>query len=289
MSLIMTPILICMIALAYYIFVPEEFKNNNKKNYRWMYSLDTLPYFLSACFVYMLVKSQLAIANFLDKGTYTNYAGYMMLIEGDAVSYFQNFASPMLTYISAAVYLIGFSFLLIFTFLLLMHTQKLEVLQEYTIAFVAIYLVALPFYIYVPVSVTGFTLPTVAPLLYDLSPIILQGVTIVDPFLDNCFPSLHAALSIMAMLMIFRTDLTRFKIFSLATTIAIQFTILYLGIHWITDMIGGFILAMVSYFIATRYRVTIIRLPETIMSTFERRTELVDAVNSALLSKGLIK
>ncbi|WP_236622644.1 phosphatase PAP2 family protein [Methanococcoides methylutens] len=235
------------------------------------------------------MKSQLVIVNFLDKGAYTNYAKYMILIEGDAVAYFQIFASPMLTYASAAIYLIGFSFLLIFTFLLLMHTQKLEVLQEYTIAFVTIYLVALPFYIYVPVPVTGFTLPNVAPLLYDLSPIILQGVTIVDPFLDNCFPSLHAALSVMAMLMIFRTDLTRFKIFSLATTVAIQFTILYLGIHWITDMIGGIVLALISYIIATRYRVPILRVTETISSTFEKRTKLVDAVNSVLSSKGLIK
>ncbi|WP_244603688.1 phosphatase PAP2 family protein [Methanococcoides sp. AM1] len=289
MPLIMTPILICMIAVAYYVFVPEDLKKNYKKNYMQMFSLDTLPYLLSACFVYLLVKSQLAVINLLGKGTYTNYDRYMILIEGDTVAYFQNFASPILTYASASVYLVGFSFLLIFTFLLLIYTQQREVLQEYTIAFVTIYLIALPFYIYVPVRVTGFTLPNVTPLLYDMSPIILQGVTIVDPFLDNCFPSLHAALSVMAMLMIFRTDLTRFKIFSLATTIAIQFTILYLGIHWITDMIGGFILALVSYFIATRYRTSILRSPETIIATFEKRTELVDAVNSILLSKGLIK
>lgn len=289
MPLIMIPILICLIAVAYYIFVPENFKNDHKKNYKGMFSLDTLPYLLSACFVYILVKSQLAIIYFLDRGTYTNYARYMILIEGDTVAYFQNFATPMLTYASATVYLIGFSFLLIFTFLLLMYTQNLEVLQEYTIAFVAIYLVALPFYIYVPTPVTGFTLPNVVPLLYDLSPIILQGVTIVDPFLDNCFPSLHAALSAMAMLMVFRTNLTRFKIFSLATTVAIQFTILYLGIHWITDMIGGFILALLSYFVATRYRKSILKLPERIMMTLEKRTDLVDALNSVLLSKGLLK
>ncbi|WP_445476134.1 phosphatase PAP2 family protein [Methanococcoides methylutens] len=289
MPLIMTPILICLIAVAYYIFVPEDFKNDHKMNCRGMFSLNTLPYLLSACFVYLLVKSQLAIVNFLEKGTYTNYARYMILVEGDAVAYLQNFATPMLTYASAAIYLIGFSFLLIFTFLLLMYTQNVEVLQEYTIAFIAIYLIALPFYIYAPVPVTGFTLPNVVPLLYDLSPIILQGVRIVDPFLDNCFPSLHAALSVMAMLIIFRTEFTRFKIFSLATTVAIQFTILYLGIHWITDMIGGFILALISYFIATRYRESILKLPEQIMMTFEKRTDIVDAVNSILLSKGLLK
>ncbi|WP_440952486.1 phosphatase PAP2 family protein [Methanococcoides sp. FTZ1] len=289
MILIMAPILICLLTAAYYVFVPEDFKRDHKTTWRGMFTLRTLPYLISACFVYLLVKSQLAIVNFIGKVPDTSYASYMIQIEGDAVAYFQNFASPLLTYSSAFVYLIGFSFLLIFTFLLLMYTQQHEFLQEYTIAFVSIYLIALPFYIYLPVPVTGFTLPNVVPLLYNMSPIILQGVKVVDPFLDNCFPSLHAALSVMAMLMALRTDFKRFKIFAVALTAAIQFTILYLGIHWITDMIGGIMLALITYFIATRYRKNILKIPERIYTSFEKRTELVEAVNSVLLSKGLIK
>ncbi|AKB84685.1 phosphatase PAP2 family protein [Methanococcoides methylutens] len=289
MPLIMAPILICLIAIAYHIFVPKDFKRDHETNWRRMFSLRTLPYLVSACFVYLLVKSQLAFVMFLGKVPETSYASYMIRIEGDAVAYFQSFATPLLTYSSAFVYLIGFSFLLIFTFLLLMYTQQHEHLQEYTIAFVSIYLIALPFYIYVPVPVTGFTLPNVVPLLYNMSPIVLHGVMIVDPFLDNCFPSLHAALSVMAMLMVLRTDFKRFKIFAVALTIAIQFTILYLGIHWITDMIGGIILALGTYFIATRYRKNILKIPERIFVAFEKRTEIFETVNSVLLSKGLIK
>ncbi|MGM0770901.1 MAG: phosphatase PAP2 family protein [Halobacteriota archaeon] len=289
MTFIMAPILIGLIAMAYYVFVPKDFKRNNETNWKKMFSLKTLPYFASACFVYLLVKSQLAFVIFLGKVPDNSYASYMIKIEGDAVAYFQSFATPMLTYSSAFIYLIGFSFLLIFTFLLLMYTQQHEYLQEYTIAFVTIYLIALPFYIYMPVPVTGFTLPNVVPLLYNMSPIILQGVMIVDPFLDNCFPSLHAALSVMAMLMVLRTDFRRFKIFAMALTIAILFTILYLGIHWITDMIGGVILALLTYFIATRYRKKILKTLKRIFIAFEKRTEFFETVNSALLSKGLIK
>lgn len=54
------------------------------------------------------------------------------------------------------------------------------------------------------------------------------------------------------LFILFRTNLRRYKIFAVLTTIFILFAILYLGIHWITDMIGGIILAFSSYFIATR-------------------------------------
>lgn len=93
MILIMTPILLCLITAGYYIFVPKNFKKNPKTTYRSMFSLDTLPYLLSACFVYVLVKFQVVVTKFLRDGANTNYAKYILLIEGDTVSYFQSFAT----------------------------------------------------------------------------------------------------------------------------------------------------------------------------------------------------
>ena len=114
-------------------------------------------------------------------------------------------------------------------------------------------MIAYVFYIFFPVDVTGHVLPGMVPLLYQLNPAILGIVTICSPGLNNCFPSLHAALSVMAtMFILFKTDLRRYKVFAVVTTIFILFSILYLGIHWITDMIGGILLAFISYFLAIR-------------------------------------
>lgn len=246
--------LIFSVPVGYYIFVPETLRP--KYYYRNLESpgiLDILPYAASATLIFILMDSQRYISNLLGLSPSLNYDRYMLMLEGTKVSIFQSLASPTLTYFCGVVYLLGFPFLLIFTFILFLFSQNDETLKEYAITFTLIYLIAYVFYIFFPVDVTGHVLPGVAPLLYQLNPAILGIVTICSPGLNNCFPSLHAALSVMAtMFILFKTDLRRYKVFAVGTTIFILFSILYLGIHWITDMIGGIILALISYFVATR-------------------------------------
>ncbi|MDW5558818.1 phosphatase PAP2 family protein [Methanosarcina sp.] len=246
--------LIFSVPAGYYIFVPELLRS--KYYYRNLESSgisDILPYAASAAFIFILMDSQRKISNFLGLSPSLNYDRYMLMLEGTKVSVFQSLANPMLTYFCGVVYLVGFPFLLIFTFILFLFSQDDKALKEYAITFILIYLIAYVFYIFFPVNVTGHVLPGVIPLLYQLNPAIMGIVTICSPRLNNCFPSLHAALSVMAtMFILFKTDLRRYKVFAVGTTIFILFSILYLGIHWITDMIGGIILALSSYFVATR-------------------------------------
>lgn len=265
LTLIMAPAIILLNFIAYYIFVPKKYRRSydsfvfsEKLNH--FFSYNVLPYFLMVSLVYVLVNSQELFVEYLDITPYYKLAEFIFSMEGNTVSSFQTIMSPALTYFSAFIYLFGFSFLLIFTFVVLVCTGKVPVLQEYSIAVVLAYLIAFPFYILTPVRVTGYTLPTVIPLLYELNPVISQGLRSVDPYLDNCFPSLHAALSIIAMLLIvFRTDLKELKVVVVILAILIQFTIFYLGIHWIIDFIGGVLLAGLCYFVATRYREKIVQ------------------------------
>lgn len=229
------------------------------------------PYAFAATIVFGLMALQIDIEQYIGLNPSLNYADVMVMIEGNAVTYIQAFASPWLTYFSAFVYLIGFSLLLIGTFLIFVYKKDEKGLQEFSIAFTLIYLLAYPFYILFPVSVTSNTLPNMAPLLYGLDPSIVKIVHICDPTLDNCFPSLHAALSLMAMLIILtRTESVGLKALAVFTTISVQFTILYLGIHWITDLIGGIMLAFTSYYVATRYReLIVIRSGKLIAERYE--------------------
>ncbi len=267
LMMILFPVVFIMNVIAYYVFIPRKYRigsNNSNKNKKskqstassgvYSFSREILPYLLLVSLIYILVKSQGAIVGMLDISPDYALAKYILNLEGSKVSMFQSFTNPLLTYVSSFIYLFGFSFLLIFTFLTLIFTRQIKALQEYAIAVVIIYVIAFPFYLFTPVKVTGYTLPGVVPLLYELSPMISEGLRTVDPFFDNCFPSLHAALSILAMLFImFRTDLRGFKVVAVFITLAIQFTIFYLGIHWITDFIAGSILALFSYYVATRY------------------------------------
>ena len=262
---IMVPVVVLLNFIAYYVLVPKKYRlsydsSASVEKLGKFFSYNVLPYLLMVSLVYVLVKSQGIIAESLHITPYYRLAEFIFSMEGNTVSSFQTIMSPALTYFSAFIYLFGFSFLLIFTFVVLVCTGNISVLQEYSIAVVLAYLIAFPFYILTPVKVTGYTLPAVTPLLYELSPIISNGLRTVDPYFDNCFPSLHAALSIIAMLLIvFRTDLKKLKVVVVILALLIQFTIFYLGIHWIIDFIGGILLAGLCYYIATRYRERIVR------------------------------
>lgn len=252
------PVVFIMNIGAYFLFLPEKYRLNppvlQKEKNAYYFTKDILPYIILVSSVYLLMKSQGLIASTFNISPHYALAGYILNTEGSKVSIFQSFTSPLLTYASSFIYLFGFSFLLVFTSVIFIATGQIRAFQEYAVAFTLVYYIAFPFYIFTPVKVTGYTLPDVMPLLYNLSPLIPDSLHTVDPCFDNCFPSLHAALSVLALLFIlFRTDVKGFKIVAVFITLAIQFTIFYLGIHWITDFFGGIILAVVSFYIATRY------------------------------------
>jgi membrane-associated phospholipid phosphatase len=274
---VMAPVVVLLSLIAYFTLMPKECRLGVRLCDRGKsvnVASEVFPYLILVSLVYIFAKSQETITAALGITPTLRIAEFILLLEGNTVSAFQSIASPALTYLSAFIYLFGFSFLLIFTFVALICSGKVSALQEYAIAITVAYVVAFPFQVLAPVRITGYTLPDVVPLLYQLSPVILEGLRSVDPYFDNCFPSLHAALSIIAMLLVvLRTDLKKYKVVAVLLTVAIQFTIFYLGIHWITDFFGGLVLAIVSYAIAVRYRDRIVRMIKADMETAHPSSE----------------
>jgi hypothetical protein len=81
-------------------------------------------------------------------------------------------------------------------------------------------------------------------------------VTSVDP-LNNDFPSGHVSLSVTPFL-IFAYGGTQYRkmaYFLGATTVAIVFSVLYLGVHWPADVFAGFILGVAAVVAARSERV----------------------------------
>ncbi|MFQ6062871.1 MAG: phosphatase PAP2 family protein, partial [Methanosarcinales archaeon] len=238
---------------GFFIFIPREYRQKKRG-----YSINRLingywPYTLFAILIYGLVEVQSPIQHELNWFVTYNFTPYIYGIEDSLVAIFQSFVNTYLTYFMSFVYLIIFSFIICFNFIVLAYTDNMEAFEQFTIAFVINYLVAFPFYVFVPIKATGYAIPNMEPLLYNLHPIIYQGCTIADPLLDNSFPSLHTSLSVTSMLIIYSTNLKRYKIFTAISTPLILFSIFYLGIHWILDAVAGIILAIGSYYIATHY------------------------------------
>lgn len=107
------------------------------------------------------------------------------------------------------------------------------------------YLVALPFYLFVPVKEAWaggvgvkFLIPSVYPL-FESQYRLLSA-------LDNCFPSLHTSLALTYALVAVRSGHAGLARLLCIGAGLVMLSTLYLGVHWPLDMLAGICLAAVA-------------------------------------------
>jgi membrane-associated phospholipid phosphatase len=122
-----------------------------------------------------------------------------------------------------------------------------------TLSIAWVYILAIPFYLFFNVRVTGDYIPGMETLAYDLTPEIADWFRRIDPF-TNGFPSLHIGIPFAVWLCLTRFDEDRrwnryrtLVFFYIAVT---AFAIIYLGIHWFVDIIGGVLIASLAVSLA---------------------------------------
>jgi len=118
-----------------------------------------------------------------------------------------------------------------------------------------VYILAVPFYLFFNVRVTGDTIPEMQTLAYTLTPEIADWFRRIDPF-TNGMPSLHIGIPFAVWLCLTRFDddrrWNRYRHTVFAYTALTAFTIIYLGIHWFMDIIGGMLVAGAAVSMADR-------------------------------------
>ena len=70
----------------------------------------------------------------------------------------------------------------------------------------------------------------------------------------NCFPSMHASMAMMAGLIIFEVS-APLGVLAIAHTIFVGASTLFIKQHWVADILGGFSLAVIMYYLFFRQRV----------------------------------
>lgn len=152
---------------------------------------------------------------------------------------------PPVTHLLTYVYVILFPLLGVCALILFLASQNWSAMRRLVIAFLVNYLVAIPFYLFVPVREAWaadksirFLIPTVYPAFeVDYRP--LSG-------LDNCFPSLHTSLALTFALVAWRSGNRRLAIALTTGAALVMLSTLYLGVHWVVDLVGGALLAAVA-------------------------------------------
>jgi len=166
-------------------------------------------------------------------------------LEGDLVALFQSITHPLLTQFFTFVYIGLYPLLLGLTYVFLKYERGSRHI-DYAFTYTAVVAAATPFFYFSPVEVTGYVIDGVQPLLYEGSGIIGASVTKIDT-LQKAMPSLHLALAVTASLHAPKHKL--YKLLSWSITALVAVSTLYLGIHWVSDLIVGGSIAYGCYLV----------------------------------------
>lgn len=174
-----------------------------------------------------------------------------VLIFGETPSLIlQNYIHPTLTYLLFLVYLFGYVIPPLVLAIMLWVTKRKEQFLEYSHAFVICMYIGFLFYLLVP---------AVGPKVYyaDSFDVDVYGNTVLSTDLmgdiqrynKNVFPSMHTALSTLVLLFSRKYG---GKLFYLILPIAILvwFSTIYLRMHYFVDLLAGWSLALMMFYLA---------------------------------------
>ena len=177
-------------------------------------------------------------------------------LEGDLVLEVQQmFEAKWLTVALTHFYVSGFMFICYVSVFYFAFFDDRWIADRMTLSIAWVYILAIPFYLFFNVRVTGDYIPGMETLAYDLTPEISDWFRRIDPF-TNGMPSLHIGIPFAVWLCLTRFDEDRrwkkYRALVLTYTVITAFTIIYLGIHWFSDIIGGMLIAALAVSVADR-------------------------------------
>lgn len=195
--------------------------------------------------ILLLNKYELQIEE--NMNYHKDFTPWVFGLEGHFVQHFQDFFhSPYLTPVLVFFYVVVFQSLLVASLGVYVSDQNRVFVLATCFAIIINYTVAIPFYLFFPVNEVWSYPPSGASFLmlevfsnFEQEYRPLSGI-------NNCFPSLHTSISVTMMVLGLRSGNRRFGIMTTVSAIIVIFSIFYLGIHWLTDMIAGTILGLIA-------------------------------------------
>ena len=180
--------------------------------------------------------------------------GFIFAIEGEFVAWVQTFATPELTLYFSWVYVYGYVFLLVFPFMAYAALPTATMLKRLMAAYTLNYAIGLLIYTLVFAHGPRNMMPDlVSSLLYTFNPDV-QSLTGEINEATNVFPSLHTSLSVTAAVFAVLSH-DRYRAWTpIAVVLAgsVVVSTMYLGIHWLTDVVAGIGLAVGSVYLSYR-------------------------------------
>lgn len=172
-------------------------------------------------------------------------------LEGRTIIHIQSLFGEQFSLFFTYVYVYGYVFLLVFPLLAYFLLPRLDTFKSLTLAYSLNYAIGLVLYaIFLAYGPRNMISPDVSQFFHPQ----FQLLTTEINENTNVFPSLHTSLSATVMFFAWQTR-EKFPWWLLIASffgLSIIISTMYLGIHWVVDVIGGLVLAWVSYWLANR-------------------------------------
>lgn len=210
-----------------------------------------LYYLLATLGILLLNKWELHIEQHTPL-TNNDFTSSFYLLEGAITGWLQHtFQSGGLTYFFTFVYVVLFPAMMVAGLFIYIYHRQDYLVKAFFITIMLNYAIAIPFYLWFPVNEVWVMHPDVQFLIPDAYPLFETEYRPMSG-LDNCFPSLHTSLSISIALLAIASGHRLWKWISSIIAILVVISTNYLGIHWLIDIAGGFILAGIAAMTALR-------------------------------------
>lgn len=180
-----------------------------------------------------------------------DYANTLHGFEDGIVHWFSQNWTPALVYFFVIIYIGIYPFTLWFSPLYFTLSDNKRALKSLAYGLLLIYIFALPFYLFVPIT-NVYTFFGSKSALESVIPSI-EGFFYSTTTQNNCFPSLHTAMTILIAYTVSLTGNKRMSYFAYFVMIGVIISVIYLSIHWLTDVITGGLLSLAVIFILQRY------------------------------------
>ena len=169
-------------------------------------------------------------------------------LEGEFVAALQSYANPAATVYFSYTYIYGYIFLLSFPVIAYLVMRDDRPVREAILAYALNYIIGVACYIlFIAYGPRNVMPDIVDQLLYLHWPESNLLTTEVNSNV-NVFPSLHTSLAVTVMLLAYRTreEYPVWLPISAALALSVVISTMYLGIHWLTDVVAGTGLAVAS-------------------------------------------
>ncbi|DAC72991.1 MAG TPA: hypothetical protein DSN98_02375 [Thermoplasmata archaeon] len=212
-------------------------------------------HFVYLIIIFAVVAVHLLEVNIIDHFTTKlighNFTSSIQLIEDGAVYWFSHHWTPVLLYFFVFIYIVLYPFILWFSPLYFIITDERKAMKIFAYALVCIYAIALPFYLFLPIT-NVYVYYGSSSALNAVIPGVEQFFYVTTTY-NNCFPSLHVAIALLLAKTISLTNNKRFIYLAYFCALCVICSVIYLAIHWITDVIGGILLAFAAFYLIKRF------------------------------------